>query len=450
MGPGNHTASDLRLLLPIVAALVAIVLLCWPAPASAPVRGSHLGVASCAGTTCHGRQEATGRIVRQDELLIWQNEASPAGAHSRAWRMLGSARGRAIAARLGIGDPQSAQGCIGCHADPAGGLKSDAVGCEACHGGAGNWIAAHAATGTSHARNVSLGMVPLDNPQARAETCLDCHFGSNRPGQFVDHRLMAAGHPRIAFELDLFSTLEQHWNEDSDYAQRKGEVSNVRVWAVGQARALVRALTLYSGPKGSAGAFPEFYFLDCHSCHRRISDDTDFRPSKLANPGRPLPPGTPPFQDENMIMLSAAVRVAAPAQAARFDADARAFHAAFAQGRPQTVAAAAKLRGSAEALAAAFMGASFGRSETLAIMRAVAVGAAERYTDYEASAQAVMAVDTLLAALVKQGAIAPGAAAGIREQVNAAYRTVKDPNGYRPLEFRAAIARAASAIAGAA
>jgi hypothetical protein len=29
---------------------------------------------------------------------------------------------------------------------------------------------------------------------------------------------MAAGHPRISFELDLFTTLQQHHQEDNDYA----------------------------------------------------------------------------------------------------------------------------------------------------------------------------------------------------------------------------------------
>ena len=57
-------------------------------------------------------------------------------------------------------------------------------------------------------------MVPLENPRARAAQCLDCHFGSAGPGQFVNHRIMAAGHPRIAFEVDLFSTLTQHHDED--------------------------------------------------------------------------------------------------------------------------------------------------------------------------------------------------------------------------------------------
>src|SRR3546814_7502829 len=89
-------------------------------------------------------------------------------------------------------------------------------------------------------------MIPLDNPKARASVCLDCHFGSADPGQFVNHRIMAAGHPRIAFELDLFSTLQQHHNEDADYARRKGRTNSVKMWAVGQAMALDRSLTLFA------------------------------------------------------------------------------------------------------------------------------------------------------------------------------------------------------------
>ncbi|WP_421837784.1 hypothetical protein [Novosphingobium sp.] len=62
---------------------------------------THMGVASCAGSTCHGRSVASGTPIRQDELLRWQEESSPTGAHSRAWRVIGEPRGVAIARRLG-------------------------------------------------------------------------------------------------------------------------------------------------------------------------------------------------------------------------------------------------------------------------------------------------------------------------------------------------------------
>ena len=83
--------------------------------------------------------------------------------------------------------------------------------------------------------------------------------------------MMAAGHPRIAFELDLFSALQQHHDEDSDYISRKGRTDSVRLWAVGQAEAVQRSLSLFAKPGlGSKGLFPEFYFYDFHSCHRAI------------------------------------------------------------------------------------------------------------------------------------------------------------------------------------
>ncbi|HEY0414061.1 MAG TPA: multiheme c-type cytochrome [Allosphingosinicella sp.] len=439
-----------------LAVLVLLLLRVPRAGAAAPSPHGFVGVASCAGSTCHGRSEANGKIVRQDELKLWQDPASLAGAHSRAFRILAEPRARAIAARLGIGEAASAPLCLGCHATPTAGsqagprfLRSDGVGCEACHGAASAWLASHYSVGASHSANVARGMVPLDNPRARAARCLDCHFGSDSPGQFVDHRIMAAGHPRINFELDLFTTLQQHHDEDADYAQRKGRVGIVQVWAVGQAMALERSLSLFASPRGTQGVFPEFYFFDCHTCHRPISDDPRFEPSAAANPGRPIPSGMPAYNDENMIMLAAAVRAAAPGLAARFERDSRAFHAAMAKDRGSALAAAAQLRSSALAVADAFAGGGVGRAQTFAIIDTISGNAvAARFTDYEGSVQAVMAVDTLLSALVKAGQVPPGSARSIRADIELAYRAVKDPNGFDPRQFRAALGRAAAAIRG--
>jgi hypothetical protein len=231
-----------------LASALLIALMFRPADAQATLQsgagGTFVGVASCSGSTCHGRSEATGKIVRQDELMIWQDESSPAGAHSRAWRVLQYPRSQAIAKRLGIGEATSAPMCLGCHATPAGNARgarfqlADGVGCEGCHGAASGWLASHYEVGANHAQNVARGLVPLENVKARADKCLDCHFGSDAAGQFVNHRIMAAGHPRIAFELDLFTTLQQHHNEDRDYVQRKGRSNGVQTWAVGQAMAL--------------------------------------------------------------------------------------------------------------------------------------------------------------------------------------------------------------------
>src|SRR3546814_1680842 len=85
------------------------------------------------------------------------------------------------------------------------------------------------------------------------------------------------------------------------------------MWAVGQATAIERSLALFQTRRGTEGIFPEFTFLDCHSCHRRIFDQAKPVRTGLDNPGRNLPEGMPPYNDENLIMLAAAARMASPA-----------------------------------------------------------------------------------------------------------------------------------------
>ena len=55
--------------------------------------GTFEGVASCAGSTCHGRIEGDGKVVRQDELSRWQEPSSPGGAHSADRGLAGAGRG---------------------------------------------------------------------------------------------------------------------------------------------------------------------------------------------------------------------------------------------------------------------------------------------------------------------------------------------------------------------
>ena len=456
---GSHVRGLSRLfgILFALIALGAIIYVSFagaqPATATDVQQNVHLGVASCAGSTCHGRQVADGAVVRQDEVLRWQDDSSPTGAHSRAFRTLGTARSAAIARNLGLASAETAPMCLGCHAEKAAatGPKfqiSDGVGCESCHGAASGWISGHYAVGASHERNVAQGMIPLEDPKARASNCLDCHFGSAKSGQFVSHRIMAAGHPRVTFELDLYTGLQAHHDEDSDYIKRKGRRDPVQDWAVGQAMALGRALTLWSDPKlGQEGVFPEYYFFDCHSCHRRISDEPSFRAAAVANPGRPIPRGMAPFSDGNMIMLSAAARRLSPALGQRFDADSKAFHAALASDRASALKAAARLRGTSQGLLNSFSKRRFSKADILALVSSISDNAIRsRYTNYEGSAQAVMAIDTLLNALVNNGSVSTGDAAAIRQDINRAYAAVKDPYGYQPLAFRASLTKATQAI----
>lgn len=430
----------------------------WPGSGTASAAGGsgrYEGVASCAGSTCHGRAEGNGEVVRQDEIANWQEPSSSSGAHSRAYAALASPRGRQIAERLGLGPATAATECLGCHATFAPQASrgprfqlSDGVGCESCHGPASGWLAVHYAKPATHGSNVAAGLIPLDRPQVRAKVCLDCHYGSAKTGQFVTHAMMAAGHPRVAFELDLFSALIQHHDADADYAARKGRMDSVRLWAVGQAEAVARSSDLFARPNlATNGVFPEYYFYDCHSCHRPIADGPRPRLTFETNPGRPIPFGMAPFNDENAIMLSAVSRALAPGRAEAFDAASLDFHRAMGQGRPEAAAAAQRLRGEAAALSDALAQGNYGGGEAFTVIEAIAGRAtAPRFTDYAGSAQAVMAVDTLLNSLVREGRVTTGAAAGIRADINRAYAAVRSPESYEPAQFRAALGQATRAI----
>lgn len=436
---------------------IAVLILAALYPASYAIgNGTFEGVATCAGSTCHGRAEGNGAVVRQDEIATWQEPSSPSGAHSRAYAVLGGRRGQQIAASLGLGNAQSAPACLGCHATNAAagqrGAKftlTDGVGCESCHAASGGtWLAEHYALPATHASNVAAGLTPLDNPKVRASVCLDCHYGSSKPGQFVTHSMMAAGHPRISFELDLFSALQQHHDADADYAARKGSTSSVRVWAVGQAEAVRRSTSLFAQPKFAfEGAFPQFTFLDCHSCHRQIADGPQRKLTFETNPGRPIPFGNPPFNDENIIMLQAVAGALVPGEAAAFQTAARDFHKAMGQGQGETRAAAQALSAKAGALSDALSGRAYAGVDAFKVIGIIAGEATSpRFTDYAGSVQAVMAVDTLLNALVREGRVTQGAAAGIRGDIARAYKAVEEPNAYRPADFRAALKSASSAI----
>lgn len=474
----GHAASDLRrdyglkgiaFLAFILAAVgVAFLMSAAPARSQAASAARYTGVASCAGSTCHSRMEGDGNVVRQDELKIWQEPSSPSGAHSRAYAVLGNARSRFIARNLGLGDAASAPMCLGCHATAgasvSGAVKlDDGVGCESCHGPAGGWIASHyagvlnapsagAEMRAKHMSNLSAGLKKLEDPVVRAGVCADCHFGSAKDGQFVNHRMMAAGHPRIGFELDLFSQLQGHHQEDADYGWRKfgragGRTDHVQMWAVGQATVLERSLDLFRSRRGQDGIFPEFYFLDCHSCHRRIYDQAQPVRTGLDNPGRNLPEGYAPYNDENLIMLAAAARLASPVLAQELSARTAAFHRAMAQDRAAANSAAAALGETVAKLKAAFAGKSFSSTDAFVLVDAIASQPLRaRFTDYAGSQQAVMGVDTLLNSMVRSGRITIGAAAGIRADIDRAYTAVREPNSYKPAEFQTAFERAVRAI----
>lgn len=414
---------------------------------------THVGIQSCAGSTCHSNAAPVGRVVRQNELVTWQDPTSVTGAHSRTYSVLLTKQGRAIARNLGIGSPEKSPECLECHAHNVAPAKrgpgfqlSEGVTCEACHGGAGDWRDSHYTVGATHADNIARGLYPTDNVESRASLCLDCHYGSARPGQFVTHRIMGAGHPRMSFELDLFTALQKHHDVDADYLERKTDVGGFKTWAVGQAMAMQRSAELFANDRiARDGLFPELYFFDCHACHKTISNDPKALARWRSNPGRPLGPGRPVYNDANNIMLHAALIELAPARAQELSRLTKQLHAATRSSAAATQSASAELANFAAALEADLMAADFDRTTATNILdRIVGDSISREYTNYAAGEQAVMAVDTFVNAMIDEGYAEPALKDRIGPALDEAYAAVLSPNSYSPSKLRKALQKIAA------
>lgn len=422
-----------------------------PAPAAEPVPAFdtlalpeadadiHLGVVSCAGSTCHGAAEPLrDSNVLQNEFITWHRE----DAHAGAFKVLREKAGQRIARNLGLEDAASAPECLACHADyvPEGrrGKRhqlSDGVGCEACHGGGSRYLGPHVAGAVGgvsmaglHARNVSLGMYPTGDPQARARLCLSCHLGTR--DKFASHRIMGAGHPRLSFELDTFTALQPaHYRIDSDYRQRKAVYSGVQVWAVGQVMAARDFLELYlSGAWPGDGIWPELAFFDCHACHHPMK-----APRWNQRASVQLPPGVPRLNDSNMLMLLHLAQHLDPQLGERLHAGLLELHKATLAGGQQTREAAAALAATLEQVQGRLLDRRFGAAEVQAMIDRVAEGgAAGEYNDYAGAEQAVMALASLVQTLSAAGELDSERAARMKARILELYQVLKDEDAYRP------------------
>jgi len=400
---------------------------------------AHKGIMGCYGSTCHSRQEATGITVRQNEIVTWQDNSSVTGAHNRAYKTLLNERSESITKRLGIGPANKEPACLSCHSDAIPKALQektfhidDGVGCESCHGGAGKWIKSHYNKNVTHSVNVASGLYPLEDAKTRAGVCLSCHYGSETKGQFVNHRLMAAGHPRLTFELDLFTALQSHHNEDYDYAKRKAIQKGTRIWAIGQAMTLKQQLRLFQNESlNKDGVFPELVFFDCLACHRTISDDPNWRPKVRPNPGRPSTPGLVKFNDASMIMLLATAQKIAPDLAIKFEANIQAFHLALSETPKEKNTASLALMNTTDQIVKRIEVTNFSKAQTLGILEIIVTDALiRRYTDYVAAEQAIMAIDTLLSSMISARQIPEADISDMRSEINTAYDAVENPNLY--------------------
>lgn len=405
----------------------------------------HLGVASCAGSTCHGSIEPWKKSnVLQNEYITWQREDK----HAKAYDVLLNDRSKRIARNLGLPDAHTAQVCLDCHADNVPMDKrgttfqiGDGVGCEACHGGSVRWIGVHLA-GKDHATNVAAGMYPTADPEARATLCLSCHFGDKK--RFVTHRIMGAGHPRMSFELDTFTALQPaHFTIDEDYTRRKAVYNGVKTWAIGQAMAIGRTIDLMTDPaRGRDGIFPELVFFDCHACHHPMSN-LRWQPRR----GTGLKPGIVRLNDSNLVMLRVIARHLDEDVGDTLFQETLALHAASLEGIEATVKAAKALRKTVGKTIGMFKSYSFGPADIQALLSGVvAEGLSGEYADYAAAEQATMALASIVDAMKNGGMIDKDQLAPMIAALDSCYKAVEKDEAYKPTVFAKALRQFKDAI----
>jgi hypothetical protein len=400
-----------------------------------PAQGlnKHMGVTSCASSVCHGAVTPSKTYnVLLNEYVTWSHN----DAHAKAFNVLRSAQSRAIASKLGIGDPAAAKECLDCHTDnvaqPQRGEKfalADGIGCEACHGGSEYWLATHTSRHASYRDNVAHGMYPTADLRQRTELCLSCHYGT--ADKFATHRMMAAGHPRLSFEMDTFLALQPpHYRVDEDYKKRKPTYSSTQNWSYGQLAAALRVMETLQGPRvNNTAAFPELALFNCYGCHMSSMKRTDWSHRVLESGAEP---GSVPISDGYLIMAWIIAREIDPQSAPGLLRMSRSLLAASASERAQIVERSRDVGTSLRHLCDLAATRTWKPADERQLLRTlVAVGTSGEFHDYVGAEQAVMGIDGLLIEL--------GLADHFRKRIDELYKLTQNDEAYVPEPFVASL-----------
>jgi len=248
------------------------------------------GTTSCSARSCHGGIEpVAGQAIQQDEYTKWVTQDK----HAEAYRVLFNDRSTEIARRLDIDEAHKSKLCLACHTNPLAAVGSQpsvfeeresGVGCESCHSSAPQWLGPHTTKGWSARtakEKLAAGMKSMSDLPTRARVCAGCHVGApatdTTPLRDVNHDLIAAGHPRLNFELAAYSAnMPPHWNEAAKKKERPADVEG-RTWAIGQiasAQAAIELLRDRALKPGPQRPWPEFSEYDCYACHHDLHKES--------------------------------------------------------------------------------------------------------------------------------------------------------------------------------
>ncbi len=394
----------------------------------APV-GKYVGPGSCAASACHGSISPRNTTkVLQNEYSTWVTEDS----HARAYNSLKGPLGRQMSAILKIGPAENAPKCLVCHALSVSAAEhgrdfdvSEGVSCESCHGPASAWLGPHIQPTAKHADMVRLGLVDSKSLTIRSEKCLSCHLGA--PGLNVDHELIAAGHPDLAFELDSFTATEPpHWVEKD-----KDSLFGMRAWGIGQAVQLRESMYRVAR-HAKNGPWPEFSEMDCITCHHSLTGPESWRQKEGYGDHRP---GDPPYNMARYVVFrefAAEIDPATNNELGEATAKVAKLVTTMSPDRAAVEAAANRAAELSNKLLAEVRDAQYDRERSVRLLKAIS-GEADAISKQgeRAAEQATMTVDSLYIASAKAGSPNPET----RAAIDKLFAQIKNPSAYNAFQF---------------
>jgi hypothetical protein len=412
----------------------------------------YIGPGSCAATSCHGSvKPVEGSRILQNEYSTWIIKDK----HSRAYQALTGDIGERMARILKTGmKAEEAPKCLACHAlnppqDQRGRAFeiSEGVSCENCHGPASAWLGPHTTRSWLHEKSVALGMYDTRNIIHRTEKCLECHLGTKN--KFVDHEMIAAGHPDLYFELDSFSAvMPRHWKVPRESEPGK-PVENaawvgLREWSTGQAVQLSASMERLTWRAkferyDKKEVWPEYSELSCFACHHALGPAKDSWRQEHGYAGRR--PGDPPWNGSRYTVFSLLAKQEDSATAQDLERQLAVVSSEMSKLNPDRnaiVSAAAAAGPLAMRVAERLNTTQYDRAVALQLLQRISDDAENiALADERAAEQATMAMDSLYIAYSKDAK--PANAAEVRAAINGLFQQLENPSAYNADQFASAL-----------
>ena len=442
-GTPTLAAAGRRYLRLVAAIGIVLTLVVGAAGQTSPV-GKYNGPGGCASSSCHGSiQPRQITHVAQNEYSIWAGQDK----HARAYQVLSNDVSLRIGRILNLkSSPEQNEKCLACHALSVSAEQraqtfdlNDGVSCESCHGPAAGWLGPHTVKGwenQSSEQKAKLGMIDLRDVAVRSHTCLRCHLGTAE--KFVDHQMIAAGHPDLTFELNLFSAvMPRHWKEPAD-----SPWFGTKEWAVGQGMQLRDSLQRLAR-RARSSTWPEYAELDCIACHHSLTAPKDSWRQEAGYAGRT--PGVPAWNAARFVVFRYAAAATDASAASKLESEIATLSSLMGQlngDREQIAVSTERAATLADSLTRELNDRAYDQAFTLQVMRRIAADSGLALQGQRAAEQATMSLDSLYNVCRQSGA----SDNDVQSAIAGLFAQVQNPSAYNAPAFTVQLQRVGAAL----